>query len=104
MSTFTLIKKQRNKPKSHVQRYNNVYGRWLSERFSQSLERKMYQRRQRTSGFDAIERDALFSRISESTVPKNGRIGKTGRRKVERRKEETLKGWAIVASHWYMGL
>ena len=96
--------KTKENPQSHAQRYINVYGRWLSERFSQSVERKMYQRRQRALGFDAIERDALYSRICESTVPKNGRIGKTGRRKVERRKEETLKGWAIVAGHWHMGL
>ena len=52
---------------------NNVYGRRLSQRLPQGVERKMYQRRQGALGFDAIERDALFSRISESAVPKNGR-------------------------------
>ncbi len=96
--------KTKEKPQSHVQRYINVYGRWLSQRLSQSVERKMYQRRQGTSGFDAIERDALFSRISESAVPKNGRTSKTRRRKVGKRKEKRFKGWAIVAGHWHMGL
>ena len=83
---------------------NNVYGRRLSQRLPQSVERKMYQRRQGTLGFDAIERDALFSRISESAVPKNGRASKAGRREVERRKEETLKGWAIATGHWHTDL
>ena len=96
--------KTKEKPQTHVQKYINVYGRWLSQRFSQSVERKMYQRRQRTSGFDAIERDALYSRISESTIPKNGRTGKTGRRKVEKRKGKRFKGWVIVAGRWHMGL
>ena len=57
-----------------------------------------------TSGFDAIERDALYSRISESTIPKNGRTGKTGRRKAEKRKGKRFKGWVIVAGRWHMGL
>ena len=83
---------------------NNVYGRRLSQRLPQGVERKMYQRRQGTSGFDAIERDVLFSRISESAVPKNGRASKAGRREVERRKEEALKGWAIATGHWYTDL
>jgi hypothetical protein len=83
---------------------NNVYGRRLSQRLPQGVERKMYQRRQGTSGFDAIERDVLFSRISESAVPKNGRASKAGRREVERRKEEALKGWAIATGHWHTDL
>ena len=83
---------------------NNVYGRRLSQRLPQSVERKMYQRRRRTLGFDAIERDALFSRICESAVPKNGRTGKAGRREVEKRKEEALKGWAIATGHWHTDL
>ena len=83
---------------------NNVYGRRLSQRLPQGVERKMYQRRRGTLGFDAIERDALFSRICESAVPKNGRASKTGRREVERRKEEALKGWAIATDHWHTDL
>ncbi|PXX22280.1 hypothetical protein EJ73_01270 [Hoylesella shahii DSM 15611 = JCM 12083] len=83
---------------------NNVYGRRLSQRLPQSVERKMYQRRQGALGFDAIERDALFSRISESAVPKNGRASKAGRREVERRKEKALKGWAIATGHWHTDL
>ena len=83
---------------------NNVYGRRLSQRLPQGVERKMYQRRRGALGFDAIERDALFSRICESAVPKNGRTSKAGRREVERRKEEALKGWAIATGHWHVDL
>lgn len=83
---------------------NNVYGRRLSQRLPQGVERKMYQRRQGALGFDAIERDALFSRICESAVPKNGRASKAGRREVERRKEKALKGWAIATGHWHTDL
>ena len=81
--------KTKEKPQSHAQRYINVYGRWLSKRFSQSVERKMYQRRQRALGFDAIERDALYSRICESTVPKNGQLV---RQEEERLRKERKKG------------
>lgn len=80
---------------------NNPYGRRLSERLPQRVERKMYQGRREASGFDASKVDALFSRICESAVPANGRFGKDGRRKAETIKEKALKGWAMASGCWY---
>lgn len=40
--------------------------------------------------------DALFSRISESAVPKNERAGAEGKRRIEEKKKELLKKWAIA--------
>ena len=45
--------------------------------------------------------DALFSRICESTVAKNGRVSAEGRRKIEAKKEELLEGWAKATGNWH---
>ena len=45
--------------------------------------------------------DALYSRICESAVPKNGRTSAEGRRKIEARKEELLEGWAKASGNWH---
>ena len=45
--------------------------------------------------------DALFSRICESTVPKNGRASAHGRRRIEEKKEELLEKWAKATGNWH---
>jgi hypothetical protein len=47
------------------------------------------------------EVDALFSRICESAVPKNGRVSAEGRRRIEAKKEELLEKWAKAAGQWH---
>ena len=72
----------------------NPFGRRISERLPQRMERGLHEGER----INAIE--ALFTRICESSVPKNGRFSKAGRRAIERRKEEALKGWSIATGHW----
>ena len=47
------------------------------------------------------EVDALYSRICESAVAKNGRVSAEGRRRVEAKKEELLEKWAKAAGKWH---
>ena len=63
---------------------NNRYGRVLSQRLPQEVGRKV----EREKGIAAV--DALFSRASEGSVPKNERTRPSGRRKIEERKKELL--------------
>ena len=76
----------------------NPYGRRLSQRFPQRVEREMYESQRE----NAV--DALYSRISESSVPANGRFSESGRREIESRKKEALKGWAIATGNWHTDL
>ena len=76
----------------------NPYGRRLSQRLPQRVEREMYESQRE----NAV--DALYSRISESSVPANGRFSESGRREIESRKKEALKGWAIATGNWHTDL
>ena len=63
---------------------NNPYGRRLSQRLPQRVERAMH------AGARENAIDALFSRISESAVGENERTRPSGRRAVEEKKKELL--------------
>lgn len=76
----------------------NPFGRRISQRLPQKLERGLHE------GGRTNAVDALFSRISESAVPANERISEAGRRKAEERKKELLKGWAIATGNWHTDL
>ena len=67
----------------------------LSKRLPQEVERGL------RKGERASYVDALFSRISESAVPKNERAGAEGKRRIEEKKKELLKKWAIATGNWY---
>lgn len=77
---------------------NNPYGRRLSERLPQRVERKLYERARE----NAV--DALFSRASESAVAPNGRTREEGRREVEERKKKALEAWAKATGNWHTEL
>lgn len=76
----------------------NPFGRRISQRLPQKLERKLLE------GARTNIVDALFSRISESAVPASRRASEEGRREIEERKKEALKGWAIATNNWYTDL
>lgn len=76
----------------------NPFGRRISQRLPQKLERGLHE------GARTNAVDALFSRISESAVPANERVSEAGRRKAEERKKELLKGWAIATGNWHTDL
>ena len=76
----------------------NEYGRRLSERLPQRVERALFGNRRK----NAI--DALYSRVSESAVPANERISPSGRRKIEEKKKELLTQWAKATGNWHTDL
>ena len=76
----------------------NPFGRRISQRLPQRMERALRQ------GARTNAVDALFSRISENSVPANGRFSEAGRRAIEERKKELLKGWAIATGNWHTDL
>lgn len=76
----------------------NPFGRRIFQRLPQKLERKLLE------GARTNIVDALFSRISESAVPSSRRASEEGRREIEERKKEALKGWAIATNNWYTDL
>ena len=78
----------------NVTPYNEYY-RPLSKRLPSEVGRGM-RKGERTSAVDA-----LFSRICESAVPKNGRVGPEGKRRIEEKKRELLKAWAIATGNWH---
>lgn len=67
----------------------------LSKRLPQEVERGL------RKGERASYVDALFSRICESAVPKNERAGAEGKRRIEEKKKELLKKWAIATGNWH---
>ena len=67
---------------------NNPYGRRLSERLPQRVERTLYDRAKE----NAI--NALYGRASESAVSPHERVSATGRRAIEARKKKALEQWA----------
>lgn len=74
------------------------YGRRISQRLPQKLERSLHE----GSRTNAV--DALFSRIHEKAVPASRRTSEAGRREIEERKKEALKGWAIATNNWHTDL
>ena len=76
----------------------NPYGRRLSERLPQRVERKMYARTRE----NAV--DALFSRICEGAVRPHERTRAEGRRAIEEKKKELLEQWAKATGHWHTDL
>ncbi len=77
---------------------DNPYGRRISERLPQRVVRKI----EREKGIAAV--DALFSRISESSVRPHERTRPSGRRTVEERKKELLEQWAKASGNWHTDL
>gem|GEM_PF-1460065 len=86
----------------------NPFGRRLSQRLPQAVERRMYEvarkDQRHASGYDFEAWDALCSRICEASVRPNERFGKAGRRAIEERKKEILKAWAIATGNWHTDL
>ena len=76
----------------------NPYGRRISKRLPQEVERGLYE------GARTNAVDALFSRISESAVPASRRNRQAERRRIARIKKEALKGWAIAIGNWHTDL
>ena len=76
----------------------NPFGRRISQRVPQKVERGVY------GGKTTNAIDLLFSRISESAVPATRRFSEEGRRAIEERKKEALKGWAIAIGNWHTDL
>ena len=74
---------------------NNEYGRPLSKRLPPEVGRRV-RKGERTS-----EVDVLFSRISESSVPANERTRSEAKRRIEEKKKELLKEWAIATGNWH---
>lgn len=74
------------------------YGKRISQRLPQKLERGLHE------GARTNAVDALFSRICESAVPASRRASEAGRREIEERKKEALKGWAIATNNWHTDL
>lgn len=74
---------------------NNYYGRPLSKRLPKRALSKM------RGGEQAGSVDALFSRISESAVGANERTRPEAKRRIEEKKKELLKGWAIATGNWH---
>ena len=76
----------------------NPFGNRISQRIPQEVERGVYGR-ESTSAIDL-----LFSRICESAVSAPRRFSEEGRREIEERKKEALKGWAIATGNWHTDL
>ncbi len=77
---------------------HNPYGRRLSERLPQRVERALYDR----TPENAV--DALFSRIYESSVRPDERTRPSGRRAIEEGKKKALEQWAKASGHWHTDL
>lgn len=76
---------------------NNPYERPISKRLPARALQKM-RGGERTGSIDA-----LFSRICESAVGKDGKAlpGAERERAIEKKKKELLKKWAIATGNWY---
>ena len=76
---------------------NNPYGRPLSKRLPPRVGQKM-RGGERTGSIDA-----LFSRISESAVGKDGKALPRAEREraIEEKKKELLKKWVIATGNWH---
>ena len=76
----------------------NPFGRRLSERLPQRVERTMFEGRRENA------LDALYSRVSESTVAPNERVSAEGKRKIEETKKELLTQLAKATGNWHTNL
>jgi hypothetical protein len=77
---------------------NNPYGRRLSERLPQRVERKGIS----LQSLSAV--DALYGRAVESAVSPHERVSAQGRRAIEERKKEALEQWAKATGNWHADL
>ena len=73
----------------------NYYGRPLSKRLPPRVGQKV------SRGEQTGSIDAFFSRISESAVGANERTRPEARRRIEEKKKELLKAWAIATGNWH---
>ena len=73
----------------------NPYGRRLSQRLPQRVERKSIS----LQSLSAV--DALYGRASESAVAPHERVSAQGRRAIEERKKEALEQWAKATGNWH---
>ena len=76
----------------------NPYGRRISQRVPQAMERSLHEGN-RTNAVDA-----LFTRISESSVGNAGAKlagDRSSRESAKAKKKELLKGWAIATGNWH---
>lgn len=76
----------------------NPYGRRISQRLPQEMERGLHEGKREAAV------NALFSRISESAVPEADRASQQGKKEIETKKKELLKNWAIASGMWYDNL
>lgn len=77
---------------------NNPYGRRISQRVPQKMERRLHAD-ERTNAVDA-----LFTRISESAVGETGAKlegDRSARERAKEKKRELLKKWAIATGNWH---
>ena len=83
---------------------HNEFGRRLSKRIPQDIERKVFQR-ERTNIIDA-----LYTRISESAIgraegelakARSRRTAEETRRAIKGKKQELLKQWGVATGHWH---
>lgn len=73
----------------------NPYGRRISQRLPQRVERSLHAR-QRKDGVDA-----LISRASEGAVPPFDRKSAEGKRRIEEAKKEITRAYAKATGCWY---
>lgn len=76
----------------------NPYGRRISQRLPQEMERGLHEGKREAAV------NALFSRISESAVSEADRASQQGKKEIETKKKELLKNWAITSGMWYDNL
>lgn len=74
------------------------YGRRVSERLPQRVERKMLE------GKRGDEVEALFTRASESSIPANERAREATRGGIAEAKKSLLEKWAKASGHWHTEL
>lgn len=77
---------------------NSEYGRRVSERLPQRVERKMLE------GKRGDEVEALISRVSESSIPANERAREATRGGIAEAKKILLEKWAKAAGKWHTEL
>lgn len=77
----------------------NPYGRRISQRVPQAMERGLYE------GARTNAVDALFTRVSESSVRETGSpVARDGARRAIEEKKELLRGWAVATGNWHTSI
>ena len=73
----------------------NPYGRRISQRLPQRVERSLFAHKRE----DGV--DALFSRASEGAVPPIDRKSAEGKRRIEEKKKDIVRAYAKASGIWY---